>query len=99
MLQLVEHGCGVVLEGDKALPLVIDKQLIVGRAVLSRSVSRCDLGGGTQIRPVQPLRIFTPDGQRLASLAGLLTVDLRKIRQVGERFAGRDLETACTAYV
>ena len=94
MLQLVEHRCRIILESDKTLPVVVDQELVVGRAVLSRSLSRRNLGGGTQIGPVQPFRIITLDGKRLASLARFLAVDLRKIRQVGEGFAGRDFETA-----
>src|SRR4029077_17937910 len=59
--QLVEHRGGVVLERDEALPLCVDKELVVGRAVLSGALARRDLRGLTQISPVQPLGLTPPN--------------------------------------
>src|SRR5882762_8311644 len=48
--QLVEDRDGVVLERYEALSLIVEKDLIVGRAVLPCALPRRDLNGGTQIR-------------------------------------------------
>src|SRR5437667_12814260 len=98
-LQLVEHRDGVILKRDEALSLVIDKELVVGRAILPCALARRDLRGGTEISPVQSPGIVAPNAERLASLARFLTVDLRKVRQIGERLARRDLQTARSADV
>src|SRR6266478_1991722 len=81
--QFVKHRRGVVLESDKALSLVVDEELIVGRAVLSGALARRDLRGGTQISPIEFFGLVAPVGERLASLARFLTVDLRKVRHIG----------------
>src|SRR5258706_7182353 len=97
--QLVEDGDGVVLERYEALSLVVGKDLIVGRAVFPCALARRDLNGGTQIGPVQPLRLVAPNGERFATLARFFPVDLGEVRRICQRFAGRDLEAARSANV
>src|SRR2546422_11718918 len=86
-LQLVEHRDGVILERDKALSLVVDKELVVGRAIFPCALARRDLRRRTQIGPVQPLGLVAPDVERFASFARFLPVDLGKFREISERFA------------
>src|SRR6266550_5714141 len=66
--QFVEHRGSVVLERDEALSICVDKELVVGRAVLSGALARRNLRSRTQVGPVDALGFVAPNVERLASL-------------------------------
>src|SRR4051812_47908503 len=83
-LELVEDRDGVVLEGDEALALVVGEELVVSRTVFSGPLPWRDLGGRTQVSPLQSFRVLAPDVERFPSLARLVGVDRREVGHVGE---------------
>jgi hypothetical protein len=92
MLDLVEHGLGVILIGDETLALLVDEQRIVSGSIATGASAWSDLRGRADVRPIEIGGRGAIDRERVGLVERLRLVLLRKPLGVHEPYARCDFE-------